>query len=367
MRPLLLALLALPLLAQEPGDDNLTDDPRRELARAELEQRRILEELTGLEQELLGIEDEIDALRARADEVEQQRLLHEDELARAQALVDQRAERIGRLLRALYRIEHRGFARVVFSAEDPADLRRRSRYLLSIIRAAEAETRSFREQVTLKEAAVSQVDADREAVAALMAELRLKEAHLRDERARRQALLDEVRGRRALALQVLSERNASARQLNQSLALTTSGASSDATPFRDLHGRLRWPVSGGRLLRGFGNYTDPATGTTVRSLGVDIAAPKHTPVRAVASGTVTFQDWVNGMGRTVVLGHGDYSTVYSHCNEVKVRRGQSVGRDDVIGTVGETGVTDTLGPRVHFEVRYHNTPQDPIPWLRSRE
>ncbi|MCB9745459.1 MAG: peptidoglycan DD-metalloendopeptidase family protein [Alphaproteobacteria bacterium] len=369
------ALLALWWLgvavAQSPGDDpgvtteDIEADPRRELARAESEERKVLQEMNGLEQQLFEVEREILDLRSRVDEIEQQRLLHEDELARAQAELDRQSESVGRLVRDLYRLKTRSFARVIFSAEDPAALRRAARYLISILRAAEVEARRFRDQVELKEAAVGRVDADREALAALMAELRLTEARLRDDRARREALLRDIRGRRSLALQVLAERNESARQLSQRLSATEGGYSGGVS-FPSLHGKLRWPVSGGSLLRGFGPYTDPATGTAARSLGLDINAPRHTPIRSVADGTVTFQQFVPGLGLTIVVSHGDYASVYSHCGAVRVRKGQSVTRDQVIGTVGETGVTDNLGPRVHFEIRYHNTPQDPMPWLSSR-
>jgi len=37
-----------------------------------------------------------------------------------------------------------------------------------------------------------------------------------------------------------------------------------------------------------------------------------------------------------------------------------------LGLVGETGVTDSKGPRLHFEVRYHQSPQNPSQWLRAR-
>jgi murein DD-endopeptidase MepM/ murein hydrolase activator NlpD len=51
---------------------------------------------------------------------------------------------------------------------------------------------------------------------------------------------------------------------------------------------------------------------------------------------------------------------------IQVARGESVDQGDPLGLVGETGVLDGGGPRLHFEVRYRQTPQNPTQWLRRR-
>lgn len=354
----LLLLLAAPLHAQEPPED-----PRRELARSEAEERKVLDELNTLDQQVVEVEQQIEELRGQADEVERQWMTHQDELGRVETALHERRERTGRLVRHLYRLHHRGFAWVLFSAEDPSDLRRRSYYLTQIVRALEAATRAYRDEVAKQRAALARVDADRSAMAAVTAELRLKEARLRDEYAQRAGLLDEIRSDRSKALRALAERGDTARALGEQIVATTTVVET-AVSFPRLHGQLALPVSGGKILRRYGDYIDPTTNTTARNLGIDISAALHTPIRAVADGAVTFQRFLPGYGLTIVVAHGDYATVYAHCGTVRVRQGEVVKKDQVIGTVGTTGVTDDLGPRVHFEVRYHNTPQDPTPWLR---
>ena len=63
-------------------------------------------------------------------------------------------------------------------------------------------------------------------------------------------------------------------------------------------------------------------------------------------------------GTHVVVDHGfDYQTLYAHLSELKVRNGQKVKRGDVIGLVGNTGLS--AGPHLHYEVRKNGEAVDP--------
>ncbi len=100
--------------------------------------------------------------------------------------------------------------------------------------------------------------------------------------------------------------------------------------------------------------------------GVDIAAEAGTEVVAAADGEVytTYEDEL--LGYTVVIRHeGGYTTKYSSLSqELAVSAGDPVSMGDVIGTVGETALVETvLGPHVHFSVSYQNEPMDPADFL----
>ena len=104
--------------------------------------------------------------------------------------------------------------------------------------------------------------------------------------------------------------------------------------------------------------------------GVDIAAETGTQVMAAADGEVytVYED--ETMGYTVVIRHeGGYTTHYSSLGEdVRVQAGDQVLLGDVIGTVGETALVETvLGPHVHFSVSYQDMPMDPAEFLNLGE
>jgi len=97
--------------------------------------------------------------------------------------------------------------------------------------------------------------------------------------------------------------------------------------------------------------------------GLDIAAPKGTPVFATADGIVGFAGWNNGgYGRLVTLFHyGGYETRYAHLKKCDVNKGQHVRQGQCIGRVGATG--RATGPHLHYEVRANGQPQDPLLYL----
>ncbi len=93
--------------------------------------------------------------------------------------------------------------------------------------------------------------------------------------------------------------------------------------------------------------------------GIDLAAPRGTPILAAAKGRVTRAGWVTGYGQMVELDHGyGYVTRYGHASKLLVRVGQVVERGDVIALVGSTGIS--TAPHVHYEVRVNGKPQNPL-------
>jgi murein DD-endopeptidase MepM/ murein hydrolase activator NlpD len=92
--------------------------------------------------------------------------------------------------------------------------------------------------------------------------------------------------------------------------------------------------------------------------GIDIAAPKGTPIWAAKSGTVIFAGQQSGYGNVVIVDHGGgFTTLYGHQSRIGTREGASVGQGDTIGYVGNTG--HSTGPHVHFETRYGGTARNP--------
>lgn len=101
-------------------------------------------------------------------------------------------------------------------------------------------------------------------------------------------------------------------------------------------------------------------------MGVDLAADYGSPVRAVFEGRVQLAQYVSGYGQTVAVKHGQFTTVYGHLSGLRVQPGQQVRAGDVIGLVGNSGLTDGDGYMLTFEVRYNGSAQDPLPWLSRR-
>ena len=113
------------------------------------------------------------------------------------------------------------------------------------------------------------------------------------------------------------------------------------------------------MASGYGYRRDPIYGTGRFHEGLDFAADTGTPVYATADGKVVHADWQSGYGNLLEIDHGyGYVTRYAHLSKFKVKEGDEVKRGDLIAETGNTG--KSTGPHLHYEVRYRNSPQNPI-------
>ncbi len=124
----------------------------------------------------------------------------------------------------------------------------------------------------------------------------------------------------------------------------------------------RMPVDGVQLTSSFGMRNHPILRQRRQHNGVDLAAPRGTPVYATADGVIESARYFGSYGNYVQIGHGgDLETRYAHLSSYTVRNGDEVRKGDLIGYVGSTG--RSTGPHLHYEVRVANEPVNPIPYM----
>lgn len=114
-----------------------------------------------------------------------------------------------------------------------------------------------------------------------------------------------------------------------------------------------------RMASGFGYRIHPIHKINKFHAGMDFTAPTGTEIYATGDGKVTRADRkAGGFGEHVRIDHGyGYVTVYAHMSRTSVKPGQLVKRGDVIGYVGNTGLS--AGPHLHYEVRKDGEPVNP--------
>jgi murein DD-endopeptidase MepM/ murein hydrolase activator NlpD len=117
-------------------------------------------------------------------------------------------------------------------------------------------------------------------------------------------------------------------------------------------GRFAWPTQGLLTQRYWSGH-----------LGIDIANRTGVPIRAADDGYVVMSGrdtW--GYGNQVVIDHGNgYLTRYAHLQRIDVKAGQTVKKNQQIGTMGSTG--RSTGPHLHFEIIYAGTRRNPLGFL----
>lgn len=119
-----------------------------------------------------------------------------------------------------------------------------------------------------------------------------------------------------------------------------------------------------RISSGFGRRYHPILKMSRMHSGIDFASNMGANIYATADGVIKTTATGQGYGRLVVIDHGfGYETRYAHLSKIKVRAGQKVTRGQVIGLVGNSGLS--TGPHVHYEIRKNGTPVDPINYFHG--
>jgi len=139
--------------------------------------------------------------------------------------------------------------------------------------------------------------------------------------------------------------------------------------YYDLYGQslarafLRFPLEFNRVSSSFSEVRyHPILKEDRPHYGVDFAAARGTPVRAVGDGKVRYSGWrKGGYGRLVEVSHGsDYGTRYAHLQRLArgIRKGVQVKKGQIIGYVGSSG--RSTGPHLHFELYRDGERLDPL-------
>jgi murein DD-endopeptidase MepM/ murein hydrolase activator NlpD len=127
---------------------------------------------------------------------------------------------------------------------------------------------------------------------------------------------------------------------------------------------LRAPLAFRRISSVFGLRRHPILGTVRRHQGMDYAAARGTPVRALGNGRVIFAGWRGGYGKTIEIRHANgFVTRYGHLDAISIRTGAAVSIAQTIGKVGSTGLS--TAPHLHFEVLVGGVHRDPRVALRN--
>ena len=114
------------------------------------------------------------------------------------------------------------------------------------------------------------------------------------------------------------------------------------------------PISGTITSR-FGSISRVRSGAHT---GLDIAASTGTPIKAAASGVVTFSGTKSAYGKMIVISHGNgIETYYGHCSKLYAEVGEKVSQGETIAAVGSTG--NSTGPHLHLEIRVNGVAYNP--------
>ncbi len=345
-------------------------DARSEVRALEQHLRQVTDLQAGLgrQRERLALEVKVAMVRVREAEVEQQEAVRAVAAASAaakasQAELDTAMDRLRLQLSLLAVLGRAGLAPLVVHALGSGrDIPARVTVALALVREEKRRRDEAAGLMARREAALSELSARREDLAATAGRLDARQRELERTRRRVEAQLASLEVERrhgAVALAGAQEAQERLERLWGTVTQQEGGAGPDV---RLLRGGLRWPVGSRQVLQRFGPHRDPQYGTVTITHGVVLAAQPGERVVAVAAGKVSYAQFFKGYGNVVIVHHGgDVYSLYGGLASMFARAGQRVGTGEPLGVAGrnEQGVAC-----VYLEIRVGQNAQDPLTWLK---
>lgn len=228
----------------------------------------------------------------------------------------------------------------------------------------ESEEKTLKQKITEERKILNEIKKDKKLLANSVNEKRKSEKKIRDlivklvEEAERKRKAEEELKRKEMLASTETKTKKEIIQTEYDVNLSTTSLGS----FTEMKGKLNWPISKGKVVRGFGESLNPKLKTLTVNYGIDIRASGDLSVKSVGEGVVSAVEWLPGYGTVLIMSHkGNFRTVYGHLSEVFVKEGDKINTGGLIGKVSE-GVDGNI---LHFELWNGRQNVDPLTWLKK--
>lgn len=376
-------LLALPfLLSQqaEPPQDlsefekrlariNLEIEAlRKKIAAEEKKEATLLSELDKITFAKTVIKNELAIYNLQMEKIFQEIADLRKNIAALRERLEREREAIKQTLITLYKYGKFGFFQLLLEAENMNALFTESKHLGLLAGYQQEIITAFQSTLAELGAAEAAQEAKRAEYGGLIKDADQKRQELEAQEAKSRALIREIQRNKKTFEQALQEQTERAEQL-QSL-MNKLASQEIVLPFRfvplyEKKGKLPWPMDG-KIITRFGLERHPQFNTITMNNGIEIAPPQDARiVRSIHPGKVIYADYFQGYGNLLIVDHGlNFYSLYGHCAEFLVNKGDLVRSEQPIAIAGDSG--SLKGLSLYFEIRSKAKPLDPLQWLKRR-
>ncbi len=312
--------------------------------------------------------NELNRLDIQMEKITRELSFLRDDIAALKKKLDREKQGIEQTLVALYKHGKFNFLQFLLETEDMSALFAQSKNLSLLANQQQTTISDYLKTIDdLKRAEIVQ-EAKKEEIGKLIRDTDQKKKQLEAQEAEGRELIQKIQKNKKTYEQALKEQSERAEQLQ---ALMKKLASQEITlpfkfvPFYEKKGKLPWPISG-KVISRFGLERHQQFNTITLNNGIEISPQKGSPIiSAVHPGKVVFADYFQGYGNLLIIDHGmNYYSLYGHCAEFLVNKGDLIREGQAIAVVGDTG--SLKGVSLYFEVRFKTKPLDPLQWLKRR-
>jgi len=345
-------------------------DLKKKLKNLQSKESGYLSQIANYNEQISLVEDEIDAVNAliegyneQIEEKNGQIAALGDEIESLDTSITENYEKFKERLLSFHKTGDASTLEILFGSESLADFFNRYAVIKTVTARDQRLLDNLSDEIARQEAQKAENERLREELTEQVNEseemkknLLEKQDELKDMKKQSQSLLKRIQSDQRAAESAIEDLDEDMEALEKEIEEATRNSKGT------FDGTFAWPLKGyTRVSSGFGYRTHPVTGKKNSfHKGIDLPAPKNTPITAAAAGTVVaaYNTSTGSYGKYVIIDHGGgYLTVYAHCNKVLVKKGDKVTQGQQIAAIGTTGTS--TGYHLHFEIRINGQYTDP--------
>ena len=283
-----------------------------------------------------------------------------------EAKLEEEKQSIEKILITTYKFGKFNFFQFMLQAENVGTLISENKNLTILAQYQEKIISNYMKNLDQLETAEKELQTKKRQASRLIRNAERKRKELQAQERKNRALISEIKKNKKLHLQTLEELKVRAQQLLiliERLLKEEISFPINLIPLYEKKGKLPWPIEG-KVTTKFGLQRHPQFKTTTMNNGIEISPKKnYVIVRAIHPGKVVYSDYFQGYGNLIIIDHGmSYYSLYGHCSEILVKKGNLVKAEQPIALVGDIGSFE--GDSVYFEIRFKTKPLNPLQWLK---
>lgn len=325
------------------------------------EEKSVLRDIKTLENNIDVLEGDINVLKGQINTTEGQINVTKQDIEKAIAFVNQRTEYLNDRLRSIYQEGKVNYIEVLLQSTSLTDFLTRFDLLEKI---AENDVKLLSELKTVRQ--------DLEEKKALLEDKSDQFTNLKGQKENKQTQMETQTKQKNTMLKSIQEQMEEYKKATAELEEVQQEIDAFIKEWQAKHpdaymgaGTMIWPVPGyRRISSGYGYRIHPIYKVRSFHAGIDIPAPRGTPVVAAEKGKVLFMGNKGAYGRAIILDHGgNTSTQYSHLDRyASISIGDVVNKGQTIGYVDSSGWS--TGHHLDFILRINGDPVNPVGRLK---
>jgi septal ring factor EnvC (AmiA/AmiB activator) len=272
------------------------------------------------------------------------------------------------VLTSLYKLGKFRHLQVIFSAKNLNSLILGSKYISELIKLQSKVIEDYKESLEKLKRNEQELKNKTEELKILKRKAEQKRKDLKQQEMKNRLLINKIKKDKSYYIRAIKELTLQAEKLKEIIKNLTK--KEEVFPFLfppiyEKKGSLNWPIKG-KIITFFGLQRHPIFKTTILNKGIEISpAQPNSLVKAIYYGRVVFADYFKGYGNLIIIDHGlKYYSLYGHCSEFLINKGNFVKANQPIAIVGDIG--SLKGECLYFELRYRTKPLNPLKWLKKR-